>query len=135
MANWNEIFDVYESNDCESLGEIATYHSDRIVEYLMGMMSKDSAIITTHSIALYFIEIDHFFDGGEADVYSSVFGSQDAYYLAINDYRRNGGKEYVERILRSMPSNMKEQVGRFACAILSGRGYISDAERAIIRRL
>ena len=135
MIDWYEIFDIYESNDCDSLCEIAGIHSDRLVEYFMKTMSKDNAILTTHDIAIYFIEIDNFFDGGESDVYEYVFGSEDYYYRAINDYRQNGGKAYVERIVRELPSYMREEVGRFGCAILAGRGYIRDEEREIIMRL
>jgi len=135
MANWYEIIDAYESQDIDSLCELANIHADRIHNYLLPYKGKRDTVYTVHDIVIYFIQIDDFFDGGEADVYMSLFDTEDNYYAAIRDYKENGGKEYVERTVREMPYNIREEVGRLGCAILAGRGYIRDNEREIIMRL
>ena len=135
MANWYEIFDAYESQDCDSLCELANVHAQKIHDYLKPIKGNVDSLYTVHDIVIYFIQIDDFFDGGEADVYMSLFGSQQNYYDAIRDYKENGGKEYVERTVKAMPQSIKEEVGRLGCAILAGRGYIRENERSVILRL
>ena len=134
MANWNEIFDIYESNDVDSLVEIAHHHALRIKQYLMDIgYSSGEASALTHAVAYYFIEHDGFFDGGEGDVFKGVFGTEDKYYKDIRIYRTDGYKQKIELIIRNAPRSVREEIGRFASALYSGRGYISDSERTLIK--
>ena len=97
--------------------------------------SSNHASSYVHAIAYYFIDVDGFFDGGEGDVFAGVFGNQQTYYTDIGIYRNQGYKEWVERTIRNAPSSIREEIGRFGCAICAGRGYISDSEKALIKRL
>ena len=132
MANWKRIMDSYESNDCESLGEYAAEHMLALVDYFKKFESAQDAADDALSCALYFVSIDHFFDGGEEDVLRHAirdYSYKINYPTLLRNYEKAGYRSRVENLIRKAPSSVKERFAHLGCAICSGKGYISDAER------
>ncbi len=135
MANWNKIMDAYESNDCESLGGYAAEHLNEICHYLTQYYSDEDAYYYTFLCALYFVDVDEFVDGGEEDVLRYAMADwnyQYNYSLLRRNFHENRWSYTVERIMNDAPRHIREVFARLGCAICSGKGYISDAERRVI---
>lgn len=135
MANWNTIIENYESNDCESLGEYAFELMNELLNYFSNFEASKDASDDVMLCALYFLNIDNFVDGGEEDVLRYALHDWD-YQMNVPLMQRNfqkyGWGRRVEGLMYDAPRRIREIFARLGCALCSGKGYVSEAEREVI---
>ena len=136
MANWNDIMEAYESNDCESLGEYAFAHMNQLLNYFSSYMEQRRASDLTLFCAMYFVDIDRFVDGDEQDVLRNALHDWECtinFDMARRNYSSDPSlRRLVEDNIRRAPYRIKEEFARLGCALCAAKGYISEQERKVI---
>ena len=135
MANWEYIMECYESNDCESLGDYAVAHINKLMDYFESYLPTQEAANLSIFCGMYFISVDNFVDGGEEEVFRRAVGEWRANVnFLLSEYKRLNKKALVEREISRAPRSVKDEFMRLGCALCSGKGYISSDERRVILR-
>ena len=137
MGYWENLIDVYESWDFDSLVDEAYELSCAIEKDIARKYNVQSSLYAALMVGAYFMDADRFADGAEVSLFRNLFVNQpidlggDALLAA---YKRQGWENWVLEYLRNCNSSALEAAVRFGMVVCASDGFIRDEERNRILR-
>lgn len=132
MGYWENLIDVYESWDHESLVEEAYQLSCVVRDDIIRAGYNGNALTAALMIAAYFMDADGMVDGDESTLIRMLFEDQpldlsgDRIYAS---YKRYNWEPWVLDYLRNCSRSARENAVRFGIVVCSADGYIRESER------
>ena len=132
MGYWENLIDIYESWDYDSLVDEAYTLSCAVRDDIANRFNTNYPLFDALMVAAYFMEADGMVDGAESSIIRDLFEGQpidisgDVMYQS---YKRGGWKPWVESYLRSCRGRALEAALRFGMVICASDGFIRDSEK------
>jgi len=132
MGYWENLIDVYESWDLESLCEEAYHLSCDVRDDINRKYNVEDPLVAAIMVACYFMDADRFVDGDENSLIRNLFEgsplhlSGDAFYRS---YKRNDWESWAVSYLNGCHGRALEAAIRFGIVVCAADGFIRDEER------
>ena len=132
MGYWENLIDVYESWDYDSLVDEAYELSCAVRDDIASRFNTNDPLFAALMVAAYFMEADGMVDGAESSMIRDLFEgrpidiSGDTMY---HSYKRNNWKPWVESYLSSCRGRALEAALRFGMVICASDGFIRPEEK------
>ena len=132
MGYWENLIDVYESWDYDSLVDEAYHLSSAVSNDVARHYNVNEPLFAALMIGCYFMDADGFVDGAESSLFRDIFEgrpidiSGDAFYRS---YKQKGWQPWVEQYLRNCSRKELENALRFGMVVCASDGFIQAPER------
>ena len=132
MGYWENLIDVYESWDYDSLVEEAYELSCLVRDDINRNYNVNDALFAALMVGAYFMDADGFVDGAEHSLFRDIFADRP---IDLNGdtfrayYKRNNWQPWVESYLRNCSRRELENALRFGMVICASDGFIEAPER------
>ncbi len=137
MGYWENLIDVYESWDFDSLVDEAYELSCAIRDDIQCKYNVRDALTAALMVGAYFMDSDGFADGAEVSLFRNLFEGQPLDLggdVILAAYKRHNWQPWVENYLRNCSKRSLEAALRFGMVVCASDGFIRDEERSRILR-
>ena len=137
MGYWDNLIDIYESWDHDSLVEEAYQLSCDIRDDIRSRFNVDNPLYAALMIGAYFMDADRFADGDEVTLFRNLFEDRPLDLggdVLLRSYQRQGWQPWVENYLRTTSGRAFEAAMRFGIVVCAADGFIRPEERQRILR-
>lgn len=137
MGYWENLIDVYESWDYDSLVDEAYHLSSAVANDIRRHYNVNDELTAALMIGAYFMDADGMVDGAESSLFRDIFEgrpidlSGDTF---VRYYKRNNWQPWVESYLRNCGRRELENALRFGMVVCASDGFIRQEERRRILR-